>query len=240
MYITNDKIFIHVIKCGGSTFRRLLYSQKPNIVKFGVHHFPIEMVPKRYEKYEKILLIREPISWYKSFYNYTIQLKEKGEKFNFFADLLVYKDYENNLHYRENIRSEEEFLKYALDFQLFVKDFEFSILNIFNKIKRKSLGNADYFTLLFMNYDFNNFVNEFKDVKTIYEFFIKVTGGFEADKVFFTHEDKIFDYFGLRYDNKNYNITKKQTISEFSEKSKKDIITKDKKIIDFFNIPMEN
>jgi len=73
MIIYKNKIIMHVPKTAGTSVIEAAMKDWENL-DFKINHFPIKGLESalfEYAKdYEKIALVREPVSWYKSFYNY--------------------------------------------------------------------------------------------------------------------------------------------------------------------------
>ncbi|RLA80309.1 MAG: hypothetical protein DRG78_11230 [Epsilonproteobacteria bacterium] len=230
MYILDNKIFIHIVKCGGSSIREGIYKNRRQDLKFCSEHFPIKLLNEKYKNYDKITIIREPISWYKSFYNYTIQMnKNKGSIFNALANMLVYKD-NKRLPFRD-------FVINATNLELFFKDRD-KIKILINKIRNGKFSKSNYFNLIFDDYtDENEFVEKFSS--SCYQFFINSVGGFDVDRFYHSGDDLIYDEFNINKRKKNQTKTSLVKDSEITEEIKNLIHKYDHKVYEHFNIKKE-
>jgi len=88
MLVTDsNKIVLHMPKCGGSSVRWALIKAGYKY-RFGCEHAPIYLLPEKYKDLPRIAFIRNPIEWYKSWYNYLKYKKEHGGTSNIFAHVL--------------------------------------------------------------------------------------------------------------------------------------------------------
>lgn len=85
MYITDKYVFIHMDKCAGVFVKDfMLKYMDAKVCKY--KHAPIRMLPEKHENKIKFGVIRNPFSWYVSFYKYLRQAGHlKGITFDKFV-----------------------------------------------------------------------------------------------------------------------------------------------------------
>lgn len=204
MYVVDDNVFIHVVKSGGTSIRKLLVAQRLNDIKFSSEHFPIAIIPEKYKNYKRHALVRDPVGWYKSFYAYTLQLKSKGESFNRLADSLVFKG-------KDKV-SFDEFVDRAINLKAFVNT-DGRLEDIINKTRKNRIMKPSYFSLVFDDYtDIEGCRSLISD--TCYQTFMNFVGAYDADEYYVLEnkEDmsRLYDVFkikntGLSHMNKTKN-----------------------------------
>jgi hypothetical protein len=69
MFVTDNKVILHMPRCGGSSIRWGLIKSGIS-PRFTCEHAPIYLLPEKYKEWPKIGFIRHPIDWYISIYNY--------------------------------------------------------------------------------------------------------------------------------------------------------------------------
>ena len=78
MFIIDETVFIHLHKCAGTSIHQMLLLERRNDIKFIVNHRSLKNLPPEYKNYRKIALVRNPLTWYNSFYDYSWR-KSKDE-----------------------------------------------------------------------------------------------------------------------------------------------------------------
>ena len=88
----NDKYwFFHIPKCGGTSVRSQIGSIARSVIEAGHNHGePIRVMEDRTQIKNSFTVIREPVSWYRSFYAY--RMKTGGWKNNHFLDRMCKAD----------------------------------------------------------------------------------------------------------------------------------------------------
>lgn len=71
MYVIDDKVFYHMVKTSGTSFRHACVEANKK-TDFNMRHLDYKMLPERYSHLDSFIILREPHSWYKSFYNFFI------------------------------------------------------------------------------------------------------------------------------------------------------------------------
>jgi len=74
MYITDDKVFLHMVKSAGISIHVGLFSSDNNI-HFNARHAGIETMPTKYSDLPRYGVIRSPEDWYKSFYKFFVRVE---------------------------------------------------------------------------------------------------------------------------------------------------------------------
>jgi len=77
MYVIDNTVFIHLQKCAGTSVGEALKDQRLGDLKYMVVHQSLQTVPEIYNNYRKIALVRSPLTWYKSFYEYNLTSSDK-------------------------------------------------------------------------------------------------------------------------------------------------------------------
>jgi len=74
MYITEDKVFLHMVKSAGiSVHVGLIHSN--NIINYNQRHASINTIPEKYKDFPRYGVIRTPEEWYKSFYKFFVSVQ---------------------------------------------------------------------------------------------------------------------------------------------------------------------
>jgi len=74
MYVTEDKVFLHMVKSAGISVHAGLI-ESDNKIYYNQRHASIEHLPLRYQKLPRYGVIRSPEEWYKSFYRFFIDVQ---------------------------------------------------------------------------------------------------------------------------------------------------------------------
>jgi len=193
MYILDNKIFLHAVKCGGTTIRNHLFNKREDDIKFSSEHFPIKLLPERYKEYETYTLIREPISWYESFYYYTLQLHYdpvKTRAFNPLAEILCF---DNGRELKIN-----EFIARAVDLKKFFIDYPKKKEELIRSTRKRGLLKFGYFNANFTDYTDTSEIDSLLNT-SCYKFFLNVVGSLEANNIFILGNDnsKLYQAFKL-------------------------------------------
>jgi len=69
MYITDDKIFLHMVKSAGISVHKGLIQSEQNI-HVNQRHASLNNLPEYYQDLPRYSVIRKPEDWYKSFYKF--------------------------------------------------------------------------------------------------------------------------------------------------------------------------
>ena len=79
MIILDDKIIQHVPKTAGISLTRSLAKECPQNIRYSTNHKPLKfkdiIADGKYKDFPVYSLVREPVSWYKSWWNYTSRFK---------------------------------------------------------------------------------------------------------------------------------------------------------------------
>jgi len=113
MFIIDDKVFIHLHKCGGMSIKSSLFKNREKDLKFMVRHQCTNSIPDQFRDYERIALVRNPLTWYRSFYYYTIEYSTRSH-------LLQHMIYKRGKARREFVTL-EEFMNRSLRFSDYCK-----------------------------------------------------------------------------------------------------------------------
>ena len=92
--VTDDFVFLHVPKTGGTTFRKIAHISRLKSSEFGIHtgldaephwhveysfHCGIPRVPVKYHHLPRVCMVRNPWDWYVSYYMYGVNLRSPHE-----------------------------------------------------------------------------------------------------------------------------------------------------------------
>lgn len=73
MYVTQDKVFLHMVKSAGISVHFGLF-QSENIINYNQRHASIDHLPERYKDFPRYGVIRSPEDWYQSFYKFFVRV----------------------------------------------------------------------------------------------------------------------------------------------------------------------
>ncbi len=74
MYITKDKVFLHMVKSAGISVHSGLINSD-NVINYNERHASIEHLPERYKDLPRYGVVRKPEDWYKSFYRFFVNVQ---------------------------------------------------------------------------------------------------------------------------------------------------------------------
>jgi len=74
MYITEDKVFLHMVKSAGISVHSGLINSN-NKINYNQRHASINHLPDKYKHLPRYGIIRYPHLWYKSFYNFFLNVE---------------------------------------------------------------------------------------------------------------------------------------------------------------------
>lgn len=233
MYIVDKKVFIHVVKCGGSALRESLYEHREDDIKFISQHFPLKRISKEFENYATYGLVRDPIEWYKSAYAYTIQLHDKGESFSILMDALVY-----NFEF-DKTPSFDKYIDRCLNLKVFLSE-NGIIQEIHRKVRGRKLLSASYFQLAIPDWTDEQATIDLYG-QTAYQAFLSMVGMWDVENVYSLEDnsEELYEEFGLPkeaskvVDNKGKN---KNSVGVVSEDIKEKIRVADKRVYTTFNL----
>jgi len=77
MLVINDKIVLHMPRCGGSSLRWGLYNSGVTY-RYSCEHAPLWSLPHKYKGFESVGVVRHPSSWYRSIFYYQRMLGKKS------------------------------------------------------------------------------------------------------------------------------------------------------------------
>ncbi len=139
MYITNDKVFLHMVKSAGISVHVGLFSSN-NKINFNMRHIGIDTMPDRYRELPRYGVIRKPEDWYKSFYKFF--LKTHGYV-SFLLNDLKDDGYIHPIEFNEFVRRSINFKDTLVKYP--------NKARVFNNILR-SQGNTHFITTYFKTY----------------------------------------------------------------------------------------
>lgn len=73
MYVTNDKVFLHMVKSAGISVHRGII-EAGHLVHVNQRHASLNNLPKKYQELPRYAVIRKPEDWYKSFYRFFLNV----------------------------------------------------------------------------------------------------------------------------------------------------------------------
>ena len=81
MIVTDKFFFLHLHKSGGSFVNRFLLNNFSSASLIG-YHYPYRLIPRQYEHLPGFGLVRNPLSYYVSWYSFQKQMKRSNLLFN--------------------------------------------------------------------------------------------------------------------------------------------------------------
>jgi len=81
MIVTDKFVFLHLHKSGGSFVNRFLLNNFSSACLIG-YHYPYRLIPRQYELLPGFGLVRNPLSYYVSWYSFQKQMKRSNLLFN--------------------------------------------------------------------------------------------------------------------------------------------------------------
>lgn len=112
MFIVDDKCFIHFPKCAGTSVYEDLVKQRRRDIRSIRFHASAKTVPAHFDDFEKIALIRNPLTWYDSYLSFERERLRKGKFIFFPVNFILLKNYPN-----PEFCSPEESMERALNFK---------------------------------------------------------------------------------------------------------------------------
>lgn len=202
MYVTEDKVFLHMVKSAGISVHQGLINSEQTI-NFNMRHASINLLPEKYKNFERYTVIRKPEDWYKSFYKFFYNVE--GYLSFMLKDPLPAD--ENGIVYLKPLDF-NEFVRRSINF----KDTLIKYPNkarVFNNILR-SQGNIHFITSYFDTAIDIDKDNNFGDLTTLdqfdmslYEFFWKNIGGDTAINIPMNRLDKVEEIFNIKIPHSN-------------------------------------
>jgi len=93
LIVFDNIVFLHLRKCGGSSIINNIRNEKK--ILFGKNHGILEELPKEYRGFDIVAQVRNPLTWYTSWYSFNRGLFEYGSRVPPFMRLLLW-DYTIN------------------------------------------------------------------------------------------------------------------------------------------------
>ena len=187
MYITRDKIFMHMVKTGGSSVFRSLIDSNVR-VDYNQKHYGYQTIPNQYRDYPKYMIVRDPIEWYTSFYNYF-----STRRFMHF----LFKDEENNEI------SLDQFILNSMNMKSTLLRDLWMIPQLASIVTRHNAGGnfiGSYFTSALVIGDLTTF-DQFD--KSLYAWFYDSMGGDDVTKIPLDNIADLGQIFGIEIDHTN-------------------------------------
>jgi len=213
MYIIDNNIYIHPIKCGGSSFRQNLKEQRLKDIKFSAEHFTRHLMSQKYKEYKTHTVIREPLAWYKSFYSYHFQLEKskRGRSFNKLATRLC-RDGKDRVTFADFIKKSANLREELTDE---------GIVELILEVKRNNMLKLNYFNAIFEDYTDIEAILKMFD-QSLYQFFLNSVDALGCDNIYILGQDltKLYEDFGLdpslqkNVKNKGFNRYKVKNVKE--------------------------
>ena len=155
MIITDKYIIQHIPKTAGTSLKRL-YSYQSDKLRLITNHKPLWYLDSpwlsKFKSLKKTALIREPVAWYLSWWNYT-----KGKNRNCSLTQMLHM-FSNNVN---------EFIINALDLTIFFNKYPLAISEFAKNSTKVPFSHIQFFIP-----DFNFKAEDFKH-KSLYSFYLK-------------------------------------------------------------------
>jgi len=217
MQVIDDYVYVHLQKSGGTSIMKMMQKQRLDDIKFLVHHLPSHATPRIYDDYKKIAMVRNPLTWYTSFYNHIIEHHTDDSNILFHINIFM----EN-----KKIVSFNKFLERALNFKDYCNESSF-IDNY--KLWRKNKSN--HFMAFFIP-DTTNF----NPPDTYYQFIINGMIGSDVETYHMeTQFDEVARILKLEPEYHNVSSITKRITKETQQK----ILEKDSILFDRFGYKKE-
>ena len=220
MIIIDNRVYLHIVKTGGTSIKRAVLKHRSDDVQFEWQHGSANRIPPEFKHFEKIALVRNPYDWYKSYYDY-ILWKKNGK---LLAERMAMK---NGYNKSNGYVSFDIFLNRALNFQDFIIKY-----NVINDIKKnmKKCGRLFFYSLW-------GDLTKTPDYKTFYQFHLY--GAIDKETKVFKMEENIKDVFTkLKLEEIKVNVSPKMDNLTSAQKNK--IFKADRMIFEEFNYNGEN
>ncbi len=85
MIITDKFVYIHLHKTGGQFINQLIFNFIPGAEQIG-YHYPLSMLPQKYQKLPVISFVRSPWDWYVSWYVFNARRQSNNMVFKVLAE----------------------------------------------------------------------------------------------------------------------------------------------------------
>ncbi len=69
-------------KCGGTTVKRLLHEFKEEEIQYSIVHGSVRALPEEFKNFYRYALVRNPLTWYESYYAWTVGRMTGFNSFN--------------------------------------------------------------------------------------------------------------------------------------------------------------
>jgi len=205
MYVIkhNDeyKTFLHMVKTAGISVSNALYDA--GYQKYvNLRHIDIKYLPDEFKNSKKYIILREPHDWYKSFYNFFINVEG-------YLSFMLNDPKDDGYIYPIGLN---EFIRRSINFKDTLEKFP-NKARVFNNILQTQ-GNIHFITTYFdepVNYKDPKTLEQFD--MSLFEWFWKHTGGDEADTIIPMNKlYKLEDELGIKMPHRNK--TKNKTEEE--------------------------
>ncbi len=237
MLAYKNKLFQHIPKCGGTTVETFFKEKHREDIEYHIHQKSLHTIPDQYKSYEKVIIIRNPLTWYISYYHYMAKQQNtnfSGSPFNrnIVPVLMLRKDpYDTS----SGVVSLEVFMDRALNINKF-----FNEPQINNFIRESLLINKhdNINKNIFTNFKTLMYKDRLEFEPTLYQFLLTRYGildKFDESKIFKLEDglDEFFKYMGVtdyestyKKNEGEYNKNKDRSSIEFDIKSKDTLLFK--------------
>ncbi len=199
MYVTDDKIFLHMVKSAGISVHKGLINSEQR-VHVNQRHASLNNLPEYYQHLPRYSVIRKPEDWYKSFYQ-------------FFLGVQGYLSFMLN-----DPKDPYDGYIYPIDFNEFVRrsiNFKDTLLKFPNKAKvfnnlLRSQGNLHFITGYFTEaIDPENQMSYEQFDMSLYEWFWRGCGADTAINIPMDRLDYVEDLFNIEIGHENKTKDKK-------------------------------
>ena len=169
MYVVQNKVFFHMVKTAGISFHQACL-QKGHLIHWNQRHIDHTQLPERYKDLDKYIILREPHLWYKSFYNFFLNVEG-------YMSFMLHDPKEDGYIYPIGLNN---FIKRSLNMKETLEKFP-NKARVFNNILQ-SQGPIHFVTSYFkepINKNNPNSLDQFD--MSLFEWFWEHAGGWEAD-----------------------------------------------------------
>jgi hypothetical protein len=216
--------FLHMVKSAGTSIHQA-FIESNKITHVNQRHASINNLPKQYQKYPRIIVIRKPDEWYRSFYRFFLGVE------GYLSFMLNDpKDPYDGYIYPIEV---DEFAKRSINFKKTLLQYP-NKARVFNNLLR-SQAHMHFITGYFQsafNVDNPETLNQFD--MSLYEWFWKNVGGENAIFIPMDRLDIVEKIFDIKIPHSNKTSEKKPE-SKFKEETIKLIEKSHKKFYDMIN-----
>ncbi len=218
MYVTDDKVFLHMVKSAGISIHSALMNSN-NKIHYNQRHASIDHLPERYRDLPRYGVIRKPEEWYISFYK-------------FFYKVEGYMSFMINDPLPPSITGEtfiqpiefNEFVRRSINLKKTLRVYP-NKARVFNNILR-SQGNIHFITGYFKEaIDISN-NNIFGNIKTLnqfdmslYEWFYRGCGMHTSTNIPMDKLEDVEKLFNIKIPHKNSTPNKEKIKAEYDEET---------------------